>query len=230
VQTHHRAPSAAMTDADLYDTWFDRPWGRYAFTVEAAAVIGALPEHMEGIRVLDAGCGTGRFSAVLRRTGAAVVGVDLDPDMLAVAAHRLAGCCARAAAEVLPFPAAAFDVTVAVTLLEFVDQPAAVTAELARVTHPGGRVIVAALNPRSPWGIANRRRLQSGVWCDARFLTRADLRALGAPHGHTDIRSALFAPDAIPALPVIGPLLEKIGRLAPALGAFQVLTIQKEAA
>ncbi|WP_026875036.1 class I SAM-dependent methyltransferase [Jiangella gansuensis] len=38
-------------------------------------------------RVLDAGCGTGRTSAVLHERGHTVVGVDADPELIAAAAH-----------------------------------------------------------------------------------------------------------------------------------------------
>lgn len=65
------------------------------------------------------------------------------------------------------------------------------------------------------------------MWCDARFLDRAALRTLGAPHGRATLRGALYAPGAFPGLPVVGPALETLGRLAPARGAFQVLTIDK---
>lgn len=105
--------------------------GRYRLAVEVAAVTRALPPQQDGVRALDAGCGTARFSAVLHDEGPAVVGVDRDASMLAVAARRLPGRCARASAEELPFAAGTFDVTVAVTLLEFVHDPAAAMAELA---------------------------------------------------------------------------------------------------
>src|SRR5437763_1255862 len=63
-----------------YDTWL-------------AARVGAGNPHGEadfvaargGRSVLDAGCGTGRVAIELARRGFDVVGVDLDPDMLAVA-------------------------------------------------------------------------------------------------------------------------------------------------
>jgi SAM-dependent methyltransferase len=156
-----------------------------------------------------------------------VIAVDPDPDMLAVARTRLAGGCARAVVEQLPFPDSTFDRTVAITVLEFVADPALALAELARVTADGGRMVIGALNPHSPWGQANRRRLRAGVWCHARFLSPGRLLTLGAAHGQSTLRGALYAPGAFPGLTVIGPLLERAGRVAPRGGAFQVLVIDK---
>ena len=210
-----------------YDAWFDTPWGRYAFAIESATVLRAAGD-LAGRRVLDAGCGTGRFTAALGNEHATVVGVDPDRGMLRLARARATGGCARTAVEYLPFPDESFDVTVAVTVLEFVADPAAAVAELARVTRDGGRIIVGALNPRSPWGLANHRRLRSGAWCQARFLTRRELRQLAAPHGTAMFHGSLYAPSLFPGLPVIGPVLESLGRLAPTFGAFQVLVVDKD--
>lgn len=44
--------------------------------------------HFAPASVLDAGCGTGRVAREIARRGAEVVGVDLDPDMLATARRR----------------------------------------------------------------------------------------------------------------------------------------------
>ena len=75
-------------DASTYDRWFDIPWGRYAFNVEVGIVLEAMGSLADGVRVLDAGCGTGRFTARLEASGASVVGLDLDPAMLDVASAR----------------------------------------------------------------------------------------------------------------------------------------------
>jgi SAM-dependent methyltransferase len=126
----------------------------------------------------------------------------------------------------LPFLDAAFDRCVAVTLCEFVSDVDGVFAELARVTRPGGRIVVGSLNPRSAWGWANRRRLQEPPWTSARFFTRGELLALGGKHGRGSLISALYAPEGMPALNRLGTVLEAVGRMAPALGAFQVLTVE----
>lgn len=207
-------------DAVDYDAWFDSPWGRHAFAVESAAIVRAAGPVGRG-RAMDVGCGTGRFSAAL--AGCAVTGVDPDPGMLRLARGRTTAGCARASIEHLPFPDGCFDVALAVTVLEFVPDPAAAFAELARVTRRGGRIVVGALNPRSPWGLANHRRLRSGTWCQARFLTRPELRRLAAPHGTPVLHGSLSAPRLLPGL----PLIEALGRLVPSVGAFQVLVVDR---
>jgi SAM-dependent methyltransferase len=226
------APALDRTDARStaaldYDRWFEQPWGSYAFAIESATVAraaGAIDNRI----VLDAGCGTGRYTTRLAELHAIPVGIDIDPGMLDIAARRVPGRCGRATIQYLPFPNAVFDLAVAVTVLEFVADPAAAVAELARVTRPGGRIVIGALNPRSPWGLANRRRIRAGAWCDARFLSRQALRELARPHGRIRLHASLYAPSAIPALRFVGPVLEALGRVTPRWGAFQVLTIIKD--
>jgi SAM-dependent methyltransferase len=215
-------PEAALA----YDRWFERRWGRYAFRVEAAALLRASG-GVGGRKVLDVGCGTGRFTLELQQRGADVIGLDRDLAMLSVARGRLRAPLIQGDACALPFAAGAFDLAVAVTLCEFVSDVGAVFDELARVTRPGGRFVVGSLNPRSPWGIANRRRFREPPWTEARFLGRQELITLGARFGRARISGHLYAPEGLPRLQALGAPLEVAGRLAPALGAFQVLTVER---
>ncbi len=48
-----------------------------------------LPADLRGVRVLDAGCGTGAFSVEAARRGAAVVAIDLSPTLVQIARERL---------------------------------------------------------------------------------------------------------------------------------------------
>lgn len=224
-----RGRGGARVAPAAYDRWFDTRWGRYAFTVELAAIERAAG-RLDGLRVLDAGCGTGQFTAALERRAARLAGVDLDPAMLTVAGRRVRAPLLAADAGELPFRDGAFDVAVAVTVCEFTASPAAVVAELARVTRPGGRVVIGALNRRSAWGLARRRQLRRPPWQAARFLTRRQLRALGARHGQVQLHGTLVMPGAVPGSRHAGRFLEAIGRRAfPATGAFQVLTVKKAA-
>ena len=216
----------SIGDAVAYDRWFDSAWGRYAFEVERV-VLERVVGPLDGRRILDVGCGTGRFTAAMEQHAGSVVALDFDPAMLAVAAQHVKAPLFVADGACLPFGDAIFDVTVAVTLCEFVAEPHSIIGELNRVTRPGGRIAVGALNPLSPWGLARRRQLQRPPWHAAHFLTRRELAAHGRPFGYVTLHAALFAPDAIRDLEQIGPVLEGLGGVCPRFGAFQVLVIEK---
>jgi ubiquinone/menaquinone biosynthesis C-methylase UbiE len=97
-----------------------------------------------GRRVLDVGCGTGRFAAALAERGAKVWGVDPSPEMLAQARRASAEAVGfkQAAAEDLPFKDAWFERAVLVLVVHLVDRARAL-GELARVLAPDGRAVVA---------------------------------------------------------------------------------------
>ena len=218
--------SGSEAAALAYDRWFDEPWGKYAFRVEAGLILrqaGPLACR----RVADVGCGTGRFMKALEDRGGAMTGLDLDPAMLRIAALRVDGHIVEGDAHAMPFADAVFDLVIAVTLCEFAGDAPGVFAELARVTRAGGRFIVGALNPRSPWGFADRRRFLRPPWRDVEFLSRGDLLALGRPYGRVSIHGALFATSGTPWLSRLGPVAETAGRLLPQLGGFQVLVVQR---
>lgn len=112
---------------------------------------------LDGRRILDLGCGKGRFARVLSDRGARVVGLDVSPGMLAAA--RTSGIdCVFGSARRLPFASSSFDGAFAVEVFEHME-PRAIDdalAELRRVLRPGGTFAlvdksVYALNARRPW-------------------------------------------------------------------------------
>jgi ubiquinone/menaquinone biosynthesis C-methylase UbiE len=208
-------------DPERYDRWFERPWGRHAFAVERDALLAALGS-LDGQELLDVGCGTGRFTEAFEHAGAQVTGIDDDPAMLTLAASRTDATLLRADAHTIPLPDDTFDVAVAVTLLEFADDPRRVVDELIRVTRPGGRIAVATLNPHSPWGLAHRRELRNPPWSGACLHTRRQLRELLAGRGRLRLHAALFAPGVLPGLTQLARLAEHAGRRTPSFGAFQI--------
>lgn len=104
---------------------------------------------LRGGRVLDVGCGTGRFARVLAERGLAKVwGIDASPEMLAEARERVPSSVGLklGEAERLPFKEGAFDATVLWTVVHLIQRPLAF-AELHRVLAPGGRVAIVTFAP-----------------------------------------------------------------------------------
>src|SRR5262249_12900603 len=103
-----------------------------------------------GERVLDIACGAGNTARMARARGAAVTGLDLTPELLAVAQQRAAEegqgdiTWTVGDAEALPFPDASFDVVVSSCGLMFAPDQQKVADEVARVTRPGGRIAIQA--------------------------------------------------------------------------------------
>lgn len=99
-----------------------------------------------GARVLDVGCGEGRFCRILAKRGALLTGIDATEQMVRTARARDgAGAYVRAAAETLPFPGASFDLAVSyVALVDIAGYHEAI-GEMARVLRPGGHIVVANL-------------------------------------------------------------------------------------
>jgi len=110
-----------------------------------------------GERVLDVACGTGVVARrAAEKVGGAgtVVGVDINPAMLAVArasAQPEASIEWRAAsAEAMPLPDEAFDVVLCQMGLQFMPDKPGALREMRRVMAPGGRVLLNVPGPAAP--------------------------------------------------------------------------------
>ena len=122
--------------------------------------------------VLDVGTGTGFVAglAAKRFPAAEVVGVDLAPRMIDVARRSHPSVRFEVAdASRLPFGAGTFDLVLLLNMIPFAD-------ELARVTRPGGRLVVAfSRGPETPiWAPAETIRAQLA---DAGFEDLEELTA-----------------------------------------------------
>lgn len=111
---------------------------------------------LEGLRLLDLGCGKGRFATHLRAGGASVIGLDVAPAMLRGAPEAFARV--QGTALRLPFADGVFDAVVAIEVIQHwptvgVEQG---LDECRRVLRPGGQILIvdrnaAALNSQRPW-------------------------------------------------------------------------------
>jgi demethylmenaquinone methyltransferase/2-methoxy-6-polyprenyl-1,4-benzoquinol methylase len=142
-----------------------------------------------GERCLDVAAGTGVSTQELARSGAVVVGADLSLGMLRVGQSvRPEVALLAADALALPFVDGCFDaVTVSFGLRNFVD-PAAGLAELARVTRPGGRLVVCEFSTPSSAAI---RRVYFGSL--TRALPAVARRVSSNPEAYTYLAESIRA-------------------------------------
>ncbi|HET7571533.1 MAG TPA: methyltransferase domain-containing protein [Gaiellaceae bacterium] len=135
-------------------------------------------------RALDVGCGAGALAFALAPLVREVVGLDPVPELLALARERAASFgnveLVEGDGTKLPFADASFDLAGTLRVLHHVHRPELVVAELARVTRPGGRVLVVdQLAPADPLeAIALDRFERARDPGHERLLPDGDLRDL----------------------------------------------------
>jgi SAM-dependent methyltransferase len=216
----------AARDMSTVISWLDQRWyagvqSHWDDELLRERVIASLPSEAVA---LDLGAGAGRVTAMnFKAAGRSVFGIDVD---LAISANRqIDGGCVGDASR-LPFRDAAFDLIFADNVLEHLDQPALVFAEVARVLKPGGRFLVktpnawhyvtllARLTPHGFHQWINRRRgRQEADTFPTRYLanTRTALGRLAAIAG-LDVASVVSV-ESRPEYARINPALYALGRL-----------------
>lgn len=143
-----------------------RRWLRYAGGEAQAALEASVRALLKpGDRMLDAGAGTGAFARRLLGEVDALRMTLLEPSarMMAQALdlpveHR------AGVVEELPFPGASFDVVTCAWALEVSAAPERALAELARVTRPGGVLVLAFCAARPRRGITGALLRSSVEW------------------------------------------------------------------
>ena len=169
-------PSASYVDRrGELETYFDRTavksWERLTSdapvsgiraTVRAgrdemrALLLAWLPRDLSGRRLLDAGCGTGALAIEAARRGADVVGIDISPTLVKLAAERaprdLAGSVRFHAGDMLGAERGAFDHVVAMdSVIHYrPDDMCDTIAALAACATPAGSSVVFTFAPRTP--------------------------------------------------------------------------------
>ncbi len=148
-QTQPRLAEIDAGDVRLaYRRWapvYDHTFGKF---VEAAVrTVTHRANHHKG-RLLEVGVGTG-LALPHYRPGLKVTGIDLSPHMLERARERVRRlrqtnieALLEMDATALEFPDAHFDVVTAMFVMTVVPDPAKVMREIARVTRPGGTVLI----------------------------------------------------------------------------------------
>lgn len=177
---------------DDFSASYDRGRDRGYHALIDELEVGVVKPLAAGKRVLEAGCGTGLILDHLTRVAREAVGVDLSPGMLSKARSRGLEV-VQGSVTALPFADESFDVTCSFKVLAHVPELDLALSEMARVTRPGGHVVIELYNRWSLRWLARRA---------------AGARAIGRAHRESDIPTRWHSPrEALAALP---PSLEVV--------------------
>jgi len=122
------------------------PWNAL---YERPAIL-VLAGDVAGLRVLDAGCGSGAHAAALVERGAIVSGCDLSEGLLEIARQRLGDRVPLVRADLnapLPYDDAQFDMVVSALALHYLEDWTTPLAQFRRVLKPGGRLVFSTHHP-----------------------------------------------------------------------------------
>lgn len=148
---HVKILTASSTDElmGVYDGWADayeqellEEWG-YTSPQKAVQLLSDIMT-LQGMRVLDAGCGTGLVGALLKKSDAAsLTGIDYSPGMLAKAEAKQVydSLDKMDMNEPLPLPSNSFDATTCIGTFTATHVKPDAVRELVRVTRSGGALI-----------------------------------------------------------------------------------------
>jgi ubiquinone/menaquinone biosynthesis C-methylase UbiE len=165
--------------ARSYDAWYEQPDNRPLVELEKKALLEMMMPR-KGETLLDVGCGTGYFSLYFSQNDLQVVGLDCSEDMLNIArqkGNRLP--LVMGDAHRLPFPDETFDISTAMTTLEFTKHPGVVLQELYRVCK---RVVVLGVLERLSWLALKRKLRKEGPFPQATFYSIRELKKLIRRH------------------------------------------------
>jgi SAM-dependent methyltransferase len=209
---------AAEIAEEYEDKRFSRG-GRLIDRREKEAVLSAL-EPLEGKRVLEIACGTGRFSAMLASADADVTGLDISEAMLVQGREkaRRSGVddhleFIRGDASRLPFPDDHFDAVLAMRFFHLIPNPERYLREIRRVTDD--QLVFDTFNTPSTraiynWLLPMGSRLYSEM--DVRgMLDRAGFELVSAEHDFL-VPYGLYRAIPAPVADAIYRVDSRIGR------------------
>lgn len=185
----------SITNPAAYEAWYQTPRGRWIGEREFI-LLQSLLSARKGGTLLDVGCGTGYFSRRFSRLGLSVTGIDPDSEVLSFARkqgsdiHYMQG-----SALELPFTDKAFDCTIAVTSLCFIDDPLQVMREMWRVTRHA--LALGLLNRHSllHWEKEGQGSYAGARWDTAGEIVNAWIPVLRPKPNEIVVRSAIFLPQ-----------------------------------
>jgi SAM-dependent methyltransferase len=158
-------------------------WYRGRRTVLDGVIAGlGLPADP---RILDAGCGSGRFMVELAKLGN-VTGVELSDTSVSLARERQLGEVVAGSVLEMPFPENSFELAVSLDVIEHLDDDLAALRELRRTVTPGGALLVTV--PAYQWLWSGHDEINH----HHRRYTRRSLQRVAEQAGWQQVRTTYF--------------------------------------
>ena len=189
---------ARFVPAEVYADSFGFQWKRFARTQLDSAngttrsrdtfveKTGWSLAELKGKRILDVGCGMGRFAEIAADAGAEVYGVDLSRAVEAAYAHLGSRPNVRifqADVMSLPFEPASFDFIYSIGVLHHTPDTRAAFLRLPALLKPGGAITI--------WVYSTEVKLLGSEWLRKLTIDSAALVAVGLPARDPDVPCAL---------------------------------------
>jgi SAM-dependent methyltransferase len=197
-----------------------------------AGVTGPRRQVSGALRILDAGCGTGRNLLEFGVLGSAQ-GVEISSEAIEFCAARGIHSITQAPIESLPFEDRSFDLVLATDVIEHLTDDAVALAELHRVAAPGASLLVTVPAYKWLWGPHDE------IYHHQRRYTLSQLRAVVRGSGWTPVvdsyfNSLLLAPAAVVRLasrvrPVVGEQRLDVNLTPPAVNRLLLAPMELEA-
>lgn len=122
---------------------FDNIMNQYEVTKRMKVVFDELlPKSLKDKGILDAGCGTGLFSAEAVKRGGKVTSLDLGEKLLKEVSKKCKSKLVVGSVTDIPFKDNSFDIVICTEVIEHTDDPIKAISELCRVVKPGGQLII----------------------------------------------------------------------------------------
>ncbi len=159
-QSHLVVEGIGRFTGDAHLASFGRQWNKYEVAHDEEdratfqAKTGVKLEDLKGLRVLDAGCGGGRYSKVCGEAGATVVGADHSGAVSKarqLCAHLTNLAFVQADLKRLPLEPASFDFVFSIGVMHHDADTRAVFDAVAKLVKPGGRYSVWLYRRNQGW-------------------------------------------------------------------------------
>jgi len=180
--------------AGSYDQWYRHPVTMKIDELEKNAISPLLPSPSSHPGILEIGSGTGHWTKWLVDSGYSVTGIDISKLMIQSAREKNLDNARFIQGDFMETDFnEQFDITIAITSLEFIPDYRKAIHKMALLTRPGGVIITGVLNSFSYMGLVRRLKGDKDqVFGNAHFFNWFELKKILSIEGDVTIKGSTF--------------------------------------